>query len=367
MHELEVFPMASGIALIELGDSHEETLYSQVRFLQWRGYRVHLLVAAELEGRLPALGADELEVLPPLRTSASRLRALWRFRRYLARHHLRRAILNTAEGARARDACLLAGSNVELVGVLHNARKLAEGSVTQSMISRRIRKYFVLSDYIVENLRATGYAGRVGSFYPMFYPHRPDAKRTPDRSTLRICIPGNMSLRRRDYAGLREALTQGRLAGDVELTFLGNATRDDGPEIRNMFQTVDDRGACRFFPGFIEPETFYDEVAACDVILPLIHPSTPLFENYLTYQISGTFPLAFGFGKPMLMHEAFQGEEDFRDTALFYREPELIPSVNDLARDRSRLEVCARAAATGEKFRFENQARRYVEFLEEEP
>lgn len=354
------------IALIELGDSHEETLHSQVRFLQRGGFRVHLLVAAELEPRLPETGADVLEVLPPCREWGSRLRALIELRRYLGRHGLDRAVLNTAEGARARDFCLTVGSGVEVFGVVHDGRKLLGGSTTQGWISRRIRSYLVLADYVERNLRAGGYRGRLHGFHPVFYPHRNEGAVVSAPGTLTVCIPGNLAFRRRDYAGLREALAATSLDETVRLVFLGNSDAGDGPAIRSLFEEWDGHERCRFLRGFVDPAVFYAELAAADLVLPLIDPSTPLFRNYLTYQISGTFPLAVGFRKPMLMHEAFRALEEFRDYEVFHADGELVPALNRLARDRSPLEA-GRAALDSDRFAFEPQARRYVEFVEGAP
>lgn len=357
--------MDGDIALIELGDFHAETLHSQVRFLQWGGFRVHLLVTTDLEASLPPTGADVVEVLPSLRRWRDRPRALWRLRRYLADHGLRRAVLNTAEGARVRDFCLGAGWGVDVIGVVHNARKLVGGSVTQWWISRRVRRYLVLADYIVESLESAGYEEPVRSFYPAFYPYRGGTPPARDPGTLRVCIPGNMRFQRRDYAGLREALSRGRVDERIRLLFLGDADRDDGPRIRSLFEPWTERGICRFWRGFVEPRAFYEEVAACDLILPLIHPSTPLFENYLTYQISGTFPLAFAFARPMLLHAAFGSLEDFRSSSLFYEEPDLLSVLNGLPERRSRLRELSRSIASMDKLRFEHQAARYVDFVRE--
>jgi len=361
---LEEVAITKEIALIELGDSHEDILHSQVRFLQWGGYRVHLLIAAELEPRLPATGADVLQVLPPLGSWGGRARALLSLRRYLHRHGLRRVILSTAQGARARDFCWTGGAGLELTGILHNARKLAEGSFTQRLISRRVRSYFVLADYILASLREAGYAGRVQSIHPVFYPEAPPDTSSNDPETLQICIPGAMSYRRRDYAGLHEALSSAPIAEGVRLVFLGDSDRGDGPAIRRRFRDWEDRGACRFFRGFVAPGVFYAELAGSHLILPLIHPSTPLFQNYLAYQISGTFLLAFGFRKPMLLYEAFEGKEDFRGNTLFYRGSGLVPTVNRLVRDRAPLEACRAALISSDRFTFEAQARRYLDFVE---
>lgn len=52
-------------------------------------------------------------------------------------------------------------------------------------------------------------------------------------------------------------------------------------------------------------ETLYSVAEASDYILPMLDPESPGHERYLQGGTSGSFQLAYGFGKPAIIHTAF--------------------------------------------------------------
>jgi hypothetical protein len=78
----------------------------------------------------------------------------------------------------------------------------------------------------------------------------------------------------------------------------------------------------------------------------------------------GTYNLAFGFAKPLVMHEATRGPEDFEVSAFFSKEGELVALLNHLAEHREEIKLKAASLRANPKFNFEFQQKKYVEFLE---
>jgi hypothetical protein len=118
------------------------------------------------------------------------------------------------------------------------------------------------------------------------------------------------------------------------------------------------------FDGFLDPNLFFGYLTKCDVLAPLVHPTTKLFEFYRRHQISGTYNLAFGFAKPLVVHEATRGPEDFETAAFFAEEGKLVSLLNWLAENRGELSAKAAAIVHNPKFAFDLQYERYISFLE---
>jgi len=80
-----------------------------------------------------------------------------------------KVILNTAQGAHIRNLCLTSSGAVEFIGIIHTLKKF-QGSYTQKVINRKIKKYFVLNDYFLEKIDPPKEI-RVSSFYPLRFPY----------------------------------------------------------------------------------------------------------------------------------------------------------------------------------------------------
>jgi hypothetical protein len=358
--------MEEAVALIELGGSHDECLYAQIKFLQAYGIPVQLVVSDELfERRLDRRhGAERVEVFPAARNRVTEWSLNAKVIKFLKGRGIRQAILNTAHGKGARTLCTLAPRSLELFGIAHNARRLLNWSVTQSLISRRIKQYFVLSDYIADNLRSRRLKRAVSSFYPIYFPMPEEAVDSGGRFW--IAIPGKPEFKRRDYLGLIAALGRSKLASSVQFVVLGNSTAGNGPEVRRRVAEAGLDESFVWFDRFVDYSTMLGCLGACQAVLPLLHPATDGFENYLRYQITGAFSLARAVGRPMLLHERFAECDEFRSDAMFYREETLIGSIDRMASNPGELTRLAHNASTCERFKFENQARQFVGCLRPE-
>jgi len=350
------------IALVELGGSHDECLYSQVLFLKKYGLRVHVIL---FEDHL-----DHIEAYPEVDAWQSFNKPegwleewilVFRLLSYLKRQGICKAVLNTAEGNLIRKLSLVAGRNTELTGIMHLSSKLWT-SRSQKIINRKISKYFVLADFIKENLEKSGTGVSIESFYPIYFP----VEKTVD--TLRygshqICVPGAVDFARRDYQSLLDEMQSAEIPSGVKFVLLGRTSNKDGRELKARIRELGLEKHFIIFDGFIPHEQFYEHLKKAWLVLPLITPRCKHHAEYLEYRITGSFNLAYGFGHPMLQHESFAGTRIYRETSVFYRDGGLFETVNQCMKDSDGLNTVKKRIEGLPEFRFEVQAEKYIHFI----
>jgi hypothetical protein len=381
-------------ALIELGGSHDECLYSQVLFLKKYGYNVHLILFEEhLSGMDKWKEVNAWKTWPVPSGFLGEWRLVLGVRKYLRENRIRYAIINTAEGNKIRKLSRLAGGSVNYTGILHLSRKLWT-SRSQRIISRKIHKYFVLGSFIRENLDRVGQGIKIDHFYPVYFPGvqtgspftgkpetpaggkqdwvHPDPE-AADRKTgaagpagkdeFLVCIPGAVDYARRDYRSLMEEMRERGASHDLRFILLGRTSGPDGKEILGMIAELGLKNRFITFEGFLEHRLFYKHLSRADLVLPLITPETSNYSDYLRYKITGTYNLAWGFRIPMLVHHSFRDYRIFRETSEFYRPGELIPAIENLKNSPDKLEELRNNIRRLEDFNFKKQAERYIRFI----
>ncbi|NDK57232.1 hypothetical protein [Pontibacter fetidus] len=348
-------------ALIELGGSHDECLYSQVRFLKTSGYQVHLICTANLEKQVSGFdGVDQfLYVDFEGASSLQSMLNLFRIRKHIIRHNIRQVIFNTAEGNLVRNLTLLPfPSQVTFSGTVHNGRKLIKSS-SQSLISRRIKKYFVLNDYILPHVSGNK-TTTIESFYPIFFPDFDRVVLPKPPGELWVCIPGQVDHNRRDYGGLLQALQQHKPATGTKFIVLGR-DKNPGKKLRELVSEAGLEEHFILFDEFIPNNVFHSYLAQSDVILPLVHPGLPKFDQYLNYKITGAINLAFAYKKPLLSIAQFNTIPDFKENSLFYSSDTLGETLQNLP---ELLPTIAPQLYLHPKWKFAYQQQKYVSFIQ---
>lgn len=355
-------------ALIELYDSHAEVLYSQLRFLLDGGYDLTLIVSdahKELVETFDGTFRTEY-VRVATKRGLSQLRELLRVRRMILDTGIQTVIFNTAHSNPVRNFCLFPfPKGICFFGVLHGVNKL-DGSLTQRIISRRIPNYFLLADYMLEKAVRGNYQKlHFSVFYPMFHPAFPSmplVERQPDE--LWIAMPGAVEFKRRDYLSLVEALRGMKQIPKLRFLLLGNATHPagNGPELRQALRESGLEDLFLFFDHFVPDAMLHSYLRQSDVVMPLIHPINSDMAKYLENQISGAFPLAFAYRKPLLMHEYYQRYQDFRDTAIFYSLDNLPAILSALP--KAVAEYQTQEHYSREKWSFQFQSQHYCAFID---
>jgi len=355
--------MAENIALVELGDTHQECLYTQLVFLKEAGYKVTLVVSKKLFANIHYPPAWDYLYLHELQGSKS-LWKLFQISRYLKKNRVTKIVFNTAENAVVRNFLFMT-YGVECYGILHDVSKLGS-SGNQKFISRRIKKYFILNDYLLNSIAEENRA-RVASFYPVFFPDTPAvavARKKPGE--IRIIIPGQLELKRRDYLGLIEAAEKARLK-HIRFVLLGNGSKGDGKLIADTIAAKKLGDRFMLFDGYLSEDEFHSYIRGADLVMPLIHPGSKTgprqqedSSNYLTRNISGAFNFAFGYKKPMLTHDAFSAFDDFQASSFFYNPSSLAALLKKLDSSPARIRKMTLRLKKYEKFSRKYQYESYI-------
>ncbi len=353
------------MVVVEFGDSHHDLLYSHLLLLTRAGYRPSLFLNEKLLGRFPNALAVETVTFPP---DQGRLRTLRALLGMIRRLKATRMVLNTANGALARNLALatLPRPGLDVVGVSHYASKF-RGSPTQWAISRKVRKYFVLSEIFFENgTLAHDTAGlTIQPLYAIHFPTEPEPS-MGSGGDLRLVVPGWIQKERRDYDGLVRALARRRadLPRQLQVVILGDASTDQG---RKLVAQVEAAGLApwfRFFDGFVDGATFHAQVREADLMAPLLHPSEGLHAEFLVDKVSGSYNLGLGYRIPFLLDEAYRAYRDFRDVSVFYTLETLVERVCNVAADPEQLKRLREAYGAMTWLSVEEQTRRYAALLE---
>lgn len=347
------------VALVELDGSHSETLYSHAVLLNSLGYAVDLIVREEVRRQIrdpgPVARIDCFDLEPSLPGGFRRARSL---AQDLLGRGIRTVVLNTAEGRRARNFCLVAPRPLRVVGVLHNAHKLRR-SYTQFWITRRLNGYFVLSETIARNAASCRVPLRV--FYPIYFPPIAASSGTTDR--FEVVIPGRLDPRRRDYQTLATELSAGTLHPAVRIVALGDGSGSRGAAVREMFGKTGVADRVDVSTGFVDESDLLRRVANASLILPLVTPRVSEFEHYRSSKIVGAYNLAYGTRVPMLSHASLSDQDELAVASVFYEDGRLVERINALAASPELLKAKRAAISAFPAFALEVQRRRYSEIL----
>jgi hypothetical protein len=252
---------------------------------------------------------------------------------------------------------------MNITGILHNGEKL-NSTNSQNLISRRVKKYFVLNDYILKNIHPSR-GITVQSMYPIFFELSDEPLSKPDGERW-VCIPGSLERKRRDYDALIDGLDPLHLKG-IKFLMLGRtkAESEDYRIIKSKLEKKNLLDHFIFFFDFIDLKTFHAYLKKSDLIMPLIHPSKKDYESYQKFKVSGSFNLAFAYKKPFLMEQTWQSEEDFKNTSLFYT-LETIGDTIQKVHDAGHMLKLREAYTTTEKFSLDFQSARYLSLIQKE-
>ncbi len=313
------------IALVELSSSHDECLYAQIKALKVQNISVHLICNEKLKDRVSIFNdITDFTFLP------SKLTLLDLFRLWRKLYHFDKIIFNTASGIVIRNLLFFPFSkSTELIGIIHNTKKILT-SGSQRFISRKVKKYFVLNDYLLDTIPNKPRTIKIASFYPICFP-KPTVQQIKPSGDIWVCIPGQVETKRRDYLGFLDALKGFKIPPNIKFILLGKGAHKhgNGLEVRSKIEELGFSSQFRLWDDFIGTQEFNNYLYNADFILPLIHPEKESFHLY-THQITGAFNLAFGLKIPLLMHKVFKSNSDFTDTSLFYSLDNLQSIICDL-------------------------------------
>ncbi len=348
------------VALIELGGSHEECMLTQMIALKAINTSITLICTPEIKARNPHFEkyVDAILVVDFTKKAWEDFKLILGINQFLKSNDFQKAVLNTAQGGHIRNLCMTAPKSVEFIGIIHTIRKF-QGSFTQKIIHRKIKKYLLLSDFLLDKITIPKKL-KVESFYPLDYPEF-ELKITKRPSETWITIVGGVENRRKDLTGFLSILEK---TGDENIKFVFLGKSDENKEevlnFKAQIQAMNRSNQVVTFNDFIAPDLFNAYIRESDFLCPLIHPDTQSAEQYISNQISGAFNLAYSYQIPLLMHESYRDIEDLQNSSVFYNLANFETILPNAIQNRGEIVTKIRAV---EKWKKQFQQEKFIEFL----
>ncbi len=352
--------------LIEISTAHDECLYSQLCFLRDSGYEVELICSSVLKENVSVIASGFTTTFFSFgKNVISDFKNLLNIRRYLLRNKFSKVIFNSADGIKIRNLLFFPfPKEIEFAGILHDSEKVIR-SGNQKFINKKIKKYFVLSDYILDYVRSLNLEKqKFESTYIIFQPEYDSIKISKPADEFWVCIPGRVEQKRRDYNQLLKNLSQTRLNEKVKIILLGTSDDKFKIQLKEIINKLNLTKQFILFEKFLDNETFYSYLKLSDIVLPLIHPSAVWFNKYFRTQISGSYIMAYTYKIPLLCEKSFSIYEDFNDTSFFYEVDNLIEKINEFASDKNHFIKKKGSMYQLPKWNYDFQKDKYIKFLE---
>jgi len=346
------------IALVEVAGSHDECLLSQMHALKNSGRRVVLVCTPEIKERNPIFEkyVDAYFVTTMTGTGIKDvgiIRAAWKF---IKQENATKVVLNTAQGHHVRNLCWMAKcSSVEFIGIIHTTRKF-QGSFTQKSINKKVKKYWVLSEHLLQSIEPPRGIS-IDYFYPIRFVR--NAQTVEGRENINITIIGGVENRRKDLVGIVKMIEN--TPSNSQFTFLGKSDpeAEEVKSFKKQLAANDLLDRVTFYDEFIPQAVFDEALEQTDAILPLIHPNTSSAEQYFKNQIAGAMSVSFGYKIPMLLHEGYAHIAEMKGASMYYtleNFAQSFPTKEQLASKRAEM-------STAPRYNLEQQEERYLSFL----
>lgn len=346
------------IALVEIGGSHDECLLTQVYALKEQNCWVELLTTKEIVDRNPLF----LELLDAVHlfdfqgTKTKKKGEISRLWKQIKQSKMEKVVLNTAQGKLILRLVMKAlFSKVAFVGVIHTSRMFKESS-TQKLISLKVKKYLVLSDFIKRDSQSNSKQA-IEFFYPLDFP---EPTKSIERDPHHVVIIGGVETRRKDLDGFLELASPS--SKEIRWTFLGKSDLQKS-EVKHFIESLDQKGLServRYFDNFVSQEDFVDTIVSASCILPLVHPNTPSADQYFRNQIPGAMNVSLSFKIPMLIHEQYANWTEIQDASVYYSFENFPEKLNSLMVN---FEALREKMEGQENFSREAQRKRFADFI----
>lgn len=351
------------IALIELTPSHEECIYSQVNYLKDAGYNITLIIHPKLrnqilryESLIDCLKIYDFDSSNSLVKNLKQIANLYNF---LISENFEKVIFNTASSKKEIIILthLLPKKGIKCFGTIHNLNKLNH-SFSQKLISRNIKKYFVINDFLLESIKIKDKSISLESYYPIFFPKYENQKIHTKKDELWICVPGELDYKRRDYDLLIDVAKNIK---DNRLKFIilgkANKAKEDVQHFFSRIEQLKLKENFILFNSYVENQQFHSYVANSDYIMSPVDIKT---DNYLKYKITGAYNLAFSYRKPLLCDSNFKVIDDLNENSIFYEnQNQLEKTLRHLIKDR----LSKENMYCNPKWEYKYQKRKYLNFL----
>ncbi len=366
---LKSHPSQKRVALIEFASSHDECLLTQIISLKDSNCWVRLVTNQTIRDRNENLEnlVDEWVDIDPrgvgiLGAAIGDALIIRRLMRSLKRDKIELVIFNTAQGGHVRNACLFSlFHKIEFAGIVHTIRKF-NGSFTQKIIHLKIINYFVLAEFLKEQIPPQNKL-QIEAFYPLAFPKNDgeiSEENPTEKDTVLFALIGGVELRRKDLIGFVSIVQQ--CGENVRFAFLGKADPEhpDVIELKKNLTEINCLNRVDFFDKNLNSDTMNRILRNSNAILPLIHPNTPSCNEYFRNQIPGAMNIALGHNIPLLLHESFERIAELNSASVYYRLEDFSIAFDEL---KSLHDSLRKAMRLNENYSVEFQRKKYAEFL----
>jgi hypothetical protein len=391
------------VALIEMDSSHDECLLTQINALKQRGCWILLITNEEVRARNQYLEnlVDEWREIDPkgkkIRGAAiGDAMIIWRMVRSLKKQKIEKVIFNTGQGGHVRNACLFSlFSKMEFIGIIHTIRKF-QGSFTQRVIGMKMKKYFVLADFLKEQVIPTPTSAplshrreantkaaeqavakqqemqtsvssyqshrnrmpKLQSFYPLDFPKEDFIPEKDDK--LHISIIGAVESRRKDLEGFVSLVEQSDPS--VHFHFLGKADPNDEDiiQLKEELEKISRLDQVEFFETRIEFTEMNQILRKSNAILPLVHPNTPSADEYFRHQIPGAMSMTLGYNIPLLLHQSVKHIGELQPASVYYSMSDFSEALTKLTSEENIIREVMEQSA---EFSSAHQYKKYLNFI----
>jgi hypothetical protein len=305
-------------ALIEFNDFHDELLYSQLKFLKDGKYSTTLIANEKLKNQTDIYEGLTEKVIFYEKSTLKRLVKFIRI--FILLFSCDKIIFNTASSKiEIIILCLLLPKRIEKFGTLHNLNKISQ-STSQKLISKGIKHYFVINDYLLKSRFLNGFQTKTYSFYPIFFPYDTmQEELNKSENEIWFCIPGSVSSKRRDYQSVLEVAKQLKGNNKLKFIFLGKISKSN-KEHSEFLKFIQENGLENLFllfDSFIDNNLFHTYLHKSDF---LFQPMNETHSQYVEQKTSGIFNLAFAYKKAVITHESMRIIDDLQDISFFYKD-----------------------------------------------
>jgi GT2 family glycosyltransferase len=327
-------PVTGKVLLLEF-KYHQEIIPSQILMLLEAGYEVHLILNErlwdeQLLGRFR--GSIHVTLLPKSNLLPQKIISIFKIRKYIRANGIEYMVLNTLD-SNFNYFLLQLNPSVHAIGIVHQVHRFVTRKMHRSNL-RLIKGVATLSTYTLSFFKNNfEYPARKACFYPIFFDESTANAERLDNDEIRIVVPGQIDLKKRDYHQLITTLEKYRddNFNGVKLFLLGNIRNNDGPEV---LETIRKKGLERFFfwkDEFIPYKDFFSILQNCDYVLPLLSRAVNNHDHYLQSQISASFNWAYAFKKKLLVHTEFKSIVE-TNNAIFYSDEDFFQILSSLER-----------------------------------
>lgn len=302
------------ILLIEAGGSHIECMYSLIHILSRNNERVFVACNKKLVSLLkePSKLAGLLELPDDISKKQHFLLSL-KIRKYIRQQKIEAVVINTTEIRFIRNLLFLL-PKLNYTGIIHNTKGLEKSFTFTKLVSRKVRKFFVLGDYLLSELNPHP-VFRVAPFYPVYFPEVKTAFAKKSANEIWITIPGIAEQNRKDYLGLMQAIERNELDPAIKFIFLGK-NKLSQPMIAQLSDSDKLKQHVITFANYIDYDEFHSYIQQSDFILPLLKTSNDDF--FGNNRISGSFNLGLGYKLPFLLPESYNVNSDLQPYSIYY-------------------------------------------------